>query len=238
LYDDEGGLREILCVGIDVTEQRRNEERQARQLEEQAAATERTRLARDLHDAVSQTLFSASLVAEVVPRLWEKNPDEARRRLQEIRQLTRGALAEMRTLLFELRPAALADAELADLLRQLGESVTGRARVPVTVEIEGQCSFPPDTKIALYRIAQESLNNVAKHSGADRAHVSLLCQPDRVEMHVIDNGKGFEPSLARGKSLGLGIMSERAATIGATLDIRSGKDQGTEVTIVWRPKEE
>ncbi|MBC8449200.1 MAG: GAF domain-containing protein, partial [Chloroflexi bacterium] len=80
------------------------------QLERSAVAAERSRLARDLHDAVTQTLFSASLIAEVLPRIWERNPEEGRRRLEELRQLTRGALAEMRTLLLELRPSALVDA--------------------------------------------------------------------------------------------------------------------------------
>ena len=138
----------------------------AQQLKEKTAEEERIRLARDLHDAVSQTLFSTSLIAEVLPRLWERNKEEGLKKLEEVRQLTRGALAEMRTLLFELRPAALADAELSDLLRQLAESVIGRARVPVTLEVEGTCAIPPDVKIAFYRIAQEALNNIAKHSGS------------------------------------------------------------------------
>jgi signal transduction histidine kinase len=100
------------------------------QAEEAAVATERNRLARDLHDAVSQTLFSASLIAKVLPRLWERKPEEGRRRLEEVRRLTRGALAEMRTLLLELRPKALVEADLGDLLRQLTEAFIGRARIP------------------------------------------------------------------------------------------------------------
>ena len=109
-----------------------------------------------------------------------------------MRQLTRGALAEMRTLLFELRPSALADAELADLLKQLSESVTGRARVPVSTHLEGQCKLPVDIKIALYRIAQEALNNIAKHSSADSAMVSLKASEDAVELRIADNGTGFD----------------------------------------------
>src|SRR5512138_3291935 len=85
----------------------------------------------DAYDAVTQTLFSASLIADVLPRLWERNPEEGRRRLEELRQLTRGALAEMRTLLLELRPTALTEAALADLLKQLAEAINGRARLPV-----------------------------------------------------------------------------------------------------------
>jgi nitrate/nitrite-specific signal transduction histidine kinase len=204
---------------------------QAREL---AVVEERQRLARDLHDAVTQTLFSASLIAEVLPRIWERNPDEGRHRLEELRELTRGALAEMRTLLLELRPSTLVEAELGDLLRQLAESITGRARVPVTVEMESECSLPPEVKVALYRIAQEALNNVAKHAGASQATVSLRCQPKRVELHVSDDGRGFDPESIPPESLGLGIMHERAQAIGATLEINSQVGHGTKVVVVWK----
>ncbi len=199
-----------------------------------AAADERNRLARDLHDAVSQTLFSASLIAEVLPRIWERNPEEGRKRLEEVRQLTRGALAEMRTLLLELRPAALAEAELGDLLRQLGESITGRSRVPVVVTTDGQCQMPTEVKIALYRTAQESLNNVAKHAQAKQAKVELVCLSDEVTLKISDNGKGFDMTGLSPDSLGLGIMRERAKGIGATLTIDSKKGEGTQVTVVWK----
>jgi signal transduction histidine kinase len=234
LNDEEGRPRGILCVGMDMTERKKAEALLDAQAREQAAAAERTRLARDLHDAVSQTLFSASLIADVLPRIWERNPEQGRDRLEEIRQLTRGALAEMRTLLFELRPAALVDVELPDLLKQLAESVTGRARVPVSTHFEGQCRIPPDAKIALYRIAQEALNNIAKHSGADSGMVTLVSQPGRVELRVRDNGTGFDRSRVSGKSLGLGIMEERARAIGASLDVHSEVGRGTEVTAVWQ----
>jgi two-component system nitrate/nitrite sensor histidine kinase NarX len=204
------------------------------QAERAAVAAERSRLARDLHDAVTQTLFSASLIAEVLPRIWERNPDEGRRRLEELRQLTRGALAEMRTLLLELRPSALVDAALNDLLRQLAESITGWARVPVNVEVEGECTLPPEVKVALYRIAQEALNNVAKHTGASQATVGLQRQPGQVRLRISDDGGGFDPEGVPPESLGLGIMRERAEAIGATLAIGSEVGRGTEVTVVWR----
>jgi signal transduction histidine kinase len=200
----------------------------------QAATEERNRLARDLHDAVSQTLFSASLIAEVLPMLWERSPAEGRKRLEEVRQLTRGALAEMRTLLLELRPAALAEAELAPLLKQLAESISGRSRIPVNLTIEGECNLPPDVKIAFYRIAQEALNNVSKHSGAKQAVVSLECTPEKVELSVIDNGQGFDVAANSNKSLGMGIIHERASEIGASLSIQSQIGSGTEVTVIYR----
>ncbi|MCD6552448.1 MAG: PAS domain S-box protein [Anaerolineae bacterium] len=215
------------------------------QAERAAVAAERSRLARDLHDAVTQTLFAASLIAEVLPRIWERDPGEGRRRLDELRELTRGALAEMRTLLLELRPSALAEARLGDLLRQLAESITGRVRVPVSVEVEGECALPPEVKVALYRIAQEALNNVAKHAGASQAAVSLRYlsphpSPTRggegVELRIRDDGRGFDLESVPPESLGLGIMRERAEAIGTVLNIDSQVGHGTEVVVAWKDR--
>ena len=233
IFDEANNLKEVLCIGIDSTQQKKVEETEAQQLKEKTAEEERIRLARDLHDAVSQTLFSTSLIAEVLPKLWERNKDEGLKKLEEVRLLTRGALAEMRTLLFELRPAALADAELSDLLRQLSESVIGRARVPVGLEVEGTCVIPPDVKIALYRIAQEALNNIAKHSGASRAQITLHCQPHQVFLDIIDNGHGFDMNQVAPGSFGLGNMNERAGQIGAVLKMESKAGEGTEITVTW-----
>jgi signal transduction histidine kinase len=206
--------------------------------EESAAAAERNRLARDLHDAVSQTLFSVSLIAEVLPRIYARDPVHGAQRLDELRQLTRGALAEMRTLLLELRPAALAEANLSDLLKQLGEAVTGRARIPVEVRTEDTDPLPTEVRVGFYRIAQEALNNVAKHSGAGAARVSLslLGEPGEGILLVIqDDGTGFDPAEAGTGRLGLGIMSERAEAIGASLTVTSAPGQGTTVSASWSP---
>jgi nitrate/nitrite-specific signal transduction histidine kinase len=210
------------------------------QAEESAAAMERNRLARDLHDAVSQTLFSASVIAEVLPRIYERDPELGKQRLEELQQLTRGALAEMRTLLLELRPAALADMKLPDLLRQLGEAVTGRSRIPIDVEVDTTLGIPADVGVALYRIAQEALNNVAKHSGAEHASVRLRGRDDELgrgalELVVVDDGSGFDAESVRAGSLGLGIMAERAEAIAAQLRVTSSRGEGTRVRVVWRP---
>ncbi len=203
------------------------------QAEQAAVAMERSRLARDLHDAVTQTLFSASLIAEVLPRLWDKNQEEGRRRLQELRELTRGALAEMRTLLLELRPSAMAEADLGDLLRQLSEAIAGRARLQVKLEVEGHSAPRPEVKVALYRIAQEALNNVAKHAGGKQATIALRCAVGRLELSIVDDGRGFDVGSVPPDHLGLGIMRERAESIGATLAIQSEIGRGTQVTVVW-----
>ncbi|MDY6834375.1 MAG: cache domain-containing protein [Chloroflexota bacterium] len=204
------------------------------QAQELATVEERQRLARELHDAVTQTLFSASLIAEVIPRLMEKKPEEGQRRLEELRQLTRGALAEMRMLLLELRPAALTEVGLEDLLRHLTDAITGRSTgLIATLTVEGEGKLPSDVQTTMYRIAQESLNNVSKHSEATEVVVILLIQPESVELNIRDNGSGFDPNDVSAGHLGLGIMHERAKDVGAALEVKSKVGQGTEVRVRW-----
>jgi signal transduction histidine kinase len=215
--------------------------------EELAVLQERNRLARELHDAVTQTLFSASLIAEALPALWERDQEMGRERLAMLRQMSRGALAEMRTLLVELRPAALVETRMEELLRQLGEAVTGREGVPVTVEVEGRCELPADLHVALYRIAQEAMNNVVRHAKASHVAVSLRCTSRvpssssrevegpgvKVELVISDDGRGFELDDVPPEHMGLGIMRERAEAVGAQLGIVSQTGLGTQVTVVW-----
>ena len=217
------------------------------QAQELAVVEERSRLARDLHDAVTQTLFSASLIAEALPVIWESDRDEGHQLLAEMRRLSRGALAEMRTLLLELRPAALVETSLGDLLRQLAEAITGRKDLSVAVKVEGECELPADAHVALYRIAQEALNNVVKHAHASRAVVSLRCgsptlpasppEPgETVELSISDDGCGFDPSCVPPDRLGLGIIRERAQAIEATFKIESQPGQGTRIVVVWKKR--
>jgi PAS domain S-box-containing protein len=200
---------------------------------QEAVAAERTRLARDLHDAVTQTLFSATLIADVLPDIWQMNMTEGRRRLEELRQLTRGALAEMRTLLVELRPNALVEVPLSTLLRQLSEALTGRARIDIQFSFDGEKKLPPDVQVALYRIAQEALNNVVKHSKATQAAV-MLRLGEQVRLSVTDNGAGFDPNGVTADHLGLKIMSERCEAIHAKFSLYSEPGEGTQVTVTWQ----
>jgi len=200
-----------------------------------AVIAERTRLARDLHDAVTQTLFSTTLIADVLPQLWEMNQAEGQRRLEELRLLTRGALAEMRTLLVELRPNALVEVPLPTLLRQLVESLVGRSRINIQVSTEGERKLPADVQVGFYRIAQEALNNLVKHAAADEA-VLTLRMDNTVRLSVVDNGKGFDPSSVTADHLGLKIMRERAESFGANLIIYSEPDEGTQISVLWQDK--
>jgi signal transduction histidine kinase len=209
-----------------------------------AVMEERSRLARELHDAVTQSLFSSSMLAEALPEIWENDAEEGRRVLQELRGLTRAALAEMRMLLLELRPTALVEAPLEDLLRQLAEAASGRVAIPIAVTVEGQAALPGAVKIALYRIIQEALNNAARHAKATRIALRLRCVPIQVDdpgrlpgltvlLSVRDDGCGFDPTRILPGHLGLSIMEERARAIGASLSIDSDPREGTQVTVLW-----
>jgi len=202
-------------------------------LHESAVAEERNRLARDLHDAVSQTLFSANLIAESLPKLWERNPDVGKQKLEELGLLTRSALSEMRTLLLELRPASLIEMDLADLLHHLTNAFTGRSRIPVRLAIEGQVD--PDFKVkeVIYRVVQESLNNVTKHAQASEVCLQLQRSETQVHLEISDDGNGFDPQQIAPDSLGLGIMRERVGTIGAALMIESVPGAGTHINLSW-----
>ncbi len=210
-----------------------------------AAAEERSRLARDLHDSVTQSIYSAALLAEVLPKIEQRDPDQARQGLEELRQLTRGALAEMRTMLLELRPETVAKTPLNELLEQLVEALTARMDIETQLDIQPVPILPPYVHINIYRIAQEALNNVVKHSEADQLQVALLPRTPfsmlssngwrgQIELRVADDGKGFDDKDFSAGSLGLGIMRERSAEIGAMLATKSQPGQGTTITLVWQ----
>ena len=201
------------------------------QIEQKAVTIERGRIAHDLHDSVTQTLFSTSLIAEVLPTMWQEDQATAERRLAELRDLTRGALAEMRALLLELLPTRLTESDLADLLHQL--AAANRTHVPVTIMVEGAAAIPNDVKIAIYRIAQEALNNIVKHAHAHHAVVQLAQTRDFVALIVEDDGCGFQTENVKAQSLGLNIIRERAQAINASLEIQSHPNSGTVVTLRW-----
>ncbi len=147
------------------------------------AAEERNRLARDLHDSVTQLLFAASLVAEVLPKIWRRDQKLGLSGLEELRRLTRAALAEMRTMLLELRPSAVIKTPLADLLAQFTEAVTSRSSLAYKLFIEQIPSLPEEVHICFYRVAQESLNNVIKHAHASHLEVHLSASPVITDSH-------------------------------------------------------
>lgn len=199
-----------------------------------AAMQERQRLAQNLHDAVNQSLFSAGLIADVLPRLWDRDQDEARKSLVDLRRLTRAAQAEMRALLAELRPSALTDTDLGDLLHLLGNALAGRVNIPVVVTVAKEVVLPAEVQVAFYRICQEALNNITKHAKASQVEIDLQHADGAVELRVHDDGKGFEEGPVLAGHYGLSMMRERAEAVGAVLTITSQPGHGTELSLHWK----
>jgi PAS domain S-box-containing protein len=199
-----------------------------------AAVEERQRLARNLHDAINQSLFSAGLIAEVLPRLWDQDQDLARQSLEDLRRLTRGAQAEMRALLTELRPSMVTDSDLGDLLQLLGNALSGRIDIPVAISVKGMVMLPADIQIAFYRVCQEALNNIAKHARASRVEIDLEQAGAEVVLRIRDDGQGFETDqTVESGHYGLEMMRERSEAVGAQLSITSRPGHGTELSMHW-----
>jgi PAS domain S-box-containing protein len=204
------------------------------QLAEAAARAERDRLSRDLHDSVTQSIYSASLIAETMPVIWEEDPEQGRRGLKQLERFNKGALAEMRNLLLEMNPTALTDQELPILMRQLADAMMARTNTTVTTTVVGDCIMPVEVKIALYSVTQEALNNVAKHAQASRANINLQDDGSQISVRIRDDGRGFDPQVLQSYGLGIGIMQDRVQDIAAELTITSQVSQGTEILVEWR----
>lgn len=206
-----------------------------------AALEERQRIARDLHDSVTQTLFSATVTVDTVIKLWQRNPTDISTELLDLRNLTQGALAEMRTLLLELRPEALAESRLVDLIHQLVETLKGRSKVHPTTELMAvplTMPLPDAVKETFFRVAQEALNNVVKHARAHNVWVTMYTEANTVRLAIRDDGRGFDIGQSRPGHVGLAIMRERAAAIGGALVIHSAPGRGTHITLTWQPPRE
>jgi signal transduction histidine kinase len=196
-----------------------------------AVTAERNRIARDLHDAVSQTLFAANLLAGTLSR-DEQLTDAARGQVATLERLNRSALAEMRIMLFELRPDALESVRLPDLLQHAVEALEGRGGVEVTTEIATDPAPPAKLRMEIYRIAQEALSNVGRHSGASHVHVGwTIAGGVRGRLHIVDDGRGFDITAEHPGHFGLDNMKERARAVGADLSIKSSPGEGTELIL-------
>ncbi|MDQ3928135.1 MAG: sensor histidine kinase, partial [Chloroflexota bacterium] len=209
------------------------------EVHDKATLEQRQRLARELHDSVSQALFSINLTTRAVESLLKRdNPqtDTAIARLADLRQLTQGALAEMRALIFELRPRALEEEGLLQAIRKHGSAVAGREMLQVEVVCPVEERLPrlkPAAEEALYRIAQEALHNVVKHARATKVEIHLDhdAEDQVMSLRIADNGRGFDQSQVPAGSMGLGTMGQRAAALGGQYTIESRPGEGTRVIV-------
>jgi PAS domain S-box-containing protein len=207
------------------------------QVQQKAAAEERQHLARELHDSVSQALFSINLTARTVESLLRRGGpqvESALARLADLQQLTRGALAEMRALIFELRPGALEEEGLLQALRKHAAAVAGREMLKVEVVSPNDDQVPrlkPAVEEALYRIAQEALHNVTKHARATRVDIHIGVEGQALALRVVDDGQGFDLNQVPAGHMGLGTMGQRATALGGEYSVESKPGQGTTVTV-------
>lgn len=221
----------------DLREQVRLEDDLRRGAADLASARERARLAQELHDSVTQALFSMTLTTRSVELLMERDPAAALQMLGELRGLEREALAEMRALIFELRPANLEQDGLVQALRTHAAGIQGRVGLSVRVD----CSVdddraPLDVETALYRIAQEALHNVVKHAEARNVAISLSGSRDTgFRLAVQDDGRGFDPSVIPAGHVGIAGMRARASEIGSALVVTSTPDAGSRIEVIVPP---
>jgi signal transduction histidine kinase len=202
---------------------------------EKATVDERNRLARELHDSVAQSMYGVMLLAEVISQLLSAGQaGQVDDYLSELKGTAKESLAEMRLLIYELRPPVLEEEGLASALQARLEAVESRAGLETEFHLTGEPTLSPQIEEALFRIAQEALNNVLKHAQARHVAVSLGQEGQSVRLEIADDGVGYDPARAR-RSGGLGLtgMEERAAEIDARLEIENAAAGGTTVRVVW-----
>lgn len=200
---------------------------QAQQL---AAADERQRLARELHDSVSQAIYGISLGARTARTLQDLNPSDAIEPMEYVISLAEGALAEMRALIFELRPQSLANEGLVAAITRRVEVTAVRYGIAVDWDPPDEPEAPLPVKEAAYRIVQEALHNIVKHSRATRAGVTLKDDQNALSFRVVDNGVGFDPGRPFSGHFGLKSMRERLEGLGGVLKVESRPNSGATIT--------
>ncbi len=214
----------------DISERERLEGDLRTQAAELAASQERAHLARELHDSVTQALFSMGLTLRTLEILLGTDTEAARDKLAELRELQKDALAEMRTLIFELRPSSLESDGLVQALRTHATAVQRRTGLTIVVDAEPIDRLPLAAEEALYRIGQEALHNVVKHANASNAAIRIARERDSVLLAVSDDGVGFAPdAVPRGQHLGLIGMRQRVDLVGGELRIESKAGRGTRI---------
>lgn len=205
-----------------------------RQAEQAAVLQERSRLARDLHDSVTQSLYSLTLLAEATRRLSDGGDiEQVRRVASRLGEIGQQALKEMRLLVYQLRPSVLRRVGLVRALGQRLETVERRAGVEARLVVEGDPDLPPMVEEQLYYLAQEALNNALKHAAAANVQVRIAAAGDGIRLEIADDGRGFgvDGVVSEG-GFGLSSMRERAEKLGGNLMIDSVIGEGTTVTVV------
>jgi len=206
-----------------------------------ATIEERQRLARDLHDSVSQQLFALSMMSKAVARIIDRNPENAKVRVTELAETAMKAQTEMRALLLHLRPIHLSDQSLSDGIHNLVAKLKTKSMINFELKIDQISDLPRFTEEHIFRIIQEALSNTLRHADASKVKIVFRQEPEHLFVHLFDNGKGFDLALADQKktSYGLKTMRERSEEIGGQFNLRTNIDEGTYIDIrVPMPRQE
>jgi len=203
------------------------------QAEQLAVVRERQRLARDLHDSVTQTMYSLSLYADATQKaLQGKKVDKALKNLDELRKMVRETMLDLRLLIFELHPPILQKEGLVTAIKTRMDSVEARSGIRTEFNVHNEKRLPVDTETELYRITQEALTNVVKHAKADHVNLSMHYYQDKFKLKVQDNGIGFDSSEAGNRGgLGLKNIQERVQRMNGKITIESVPQTGTTLDI-------
>ncbi|NLX08245.1 MAG: GAF domain-containing protein [Chloroflexi bacterium] len=196
-----------------------------------AALEERNRLARELHDSVSQALYGIGLGARTARALLDRDPAQVAEPLDYVLALTEAGLSEMRALIFELRPEMLENEGLIVALATQAASLQARYNIDVETELCDEPGLPIEIKEALYRIAREALHNIVKHARASHISLSMCCTGTEIALELVDDGVGFEVNGSFPGHLGLKSMRERAQRLHGSLAIESAPDQGARIRV-------
>jgi signal transduction histidine kinase len=207
------------------------------QMEGAAAERERSRLAHELHDSVTQTVFSMNLTVQSARLLLEREPDRAAIQLDRLEELAAGAMGEIQALVSQLRPLPVAQGDLAAALRHLAAERQVGDGLQVGLDVDGERALPEAVSAGLYGIAQEALANVVKHSGTHEVSICLNLVEGASFLEITDGGRGFDPELALSQRghLGLAGMAERAREVGWSLAIESQPGRGTRIRVEEAP---
>jgi NarL family two-component system sensor histidine kinase LiaS len=197
--------------------------------ERNARMVERGRIARDLHDSVKQQVFAVSMQLGAALSLLGKKPEVAQQHLVEAESLAYQVQQELTTLIQELRPLELQDKGLPIALQEYVTTWSRQRGITADLHISDVDALPPALEEALWRVAQEALSNIARHSQASRVEVSLACEPGKIILSITDNGQGFARSTVSDSSVGLHSMQERIQALAGTLTIESKIGEGTRI---------
>ena len=217
----------------ELQEAHRKLQKASKQAEELAVAQERNRLARDLHDSVTQSIFSMTLTAESARIQLERDPVRTAPLLVRLQELAQNSLEEMRSLIYQLRPTEVAEGGLVPAIRNHLATLESRDGLIVELKVEGERRLARYQEEGMYRIVQEALNNVAKHAKTDSAVVKLRMLDGGTSLLIEDHGAGFDTASvdASGSHVGLASMRERVEPIGGTIKVESQRGKGTRIII-------